>query len=112
MLRSPVFGAIGTANAKLHAEIAPKFVKEFQDQYFRKTKTRIAPGIHFQVQPNKYGRELRVYFDASDAQFAALRSDGHHVEGPRDGGYLSGSYRYRINDMGLFWDLVSDGFRL
>lgn len=97
----------------LEAEVAPSAKTRFERRYQAATGTAVSPGSpeHYQSQSNKWGAELRVYFNAP-AMAAALKASGVHVEGPRRG-YKSGEYKYRFNDNKLWWKLVEDqGMRL
>lgn len=97
----------------LEAEISPKTQASFEKRYKKATGKVVSPGMpeHYQSQRNKWGAELRVYFN-DPAMATALKASGVHVEGPRKG-YKSGGYRYRFNDNKLWWKLVEDhGLRL
>jgi hypothetical protein len=97
----------------LEAEVAPSGKSRFEKRYQSATGITVSPGVpeHYQSQGNKWGAELRVYFNDS-AMATALRASGFHVEGPRRG-YKSGEYKYRINDSKLWWKLVEhQGLRL
>lgn len=97
----------------LEAEVSPKSRSTFEKRYKNATGKIVSPGTpeHYQSQGNKWGAELRVYFN-DHAMAVALRASGGYVEGPRRG-YKSGEYRYRINDNRLWWRLVEDqGLRL
>ena len=97
----------------LEAEVAPGGKARFEKRYQAATGITVSPGApeHYQTQDNKWGAELRVYFNDS-AMATALKALGVHVEGPRKG-YKSGEYRYRFNDNKLWWKLVEDqGLRL
>jgi hypothetical protein len=97
----------------LEAEVAPRGRTRFENRYQAATGIVVSPGTpeHYQSQGNKWGAELRVYFN-NDAMATTLKASGVHVEGPRSG-YKSGEYRYRFNDSKLWWRLVEDeGLRL
>ncbi|MGY0561104.1 hypothetical protein ACW7G2_10360 [Luteimonas sp. A277] len=94
----------------LEAEVKPESKAQFEAEYHALTGQMPTEGAHFQPQPNKWGAELRVYFncevDLSD-EFADL---GISVEeGARP--YRS-RWRYRINNNEFFWALVTAGYRL
>lgn len=97
----------------LQAEVAPGQQAAFENRYLAATAVAVSPGNppDYQAQHNKWGAELRIYFnDAHHA--AALSGAGVHVEQGR-GGYLSGSYLYRVNNNDLWWELVEiHGLRL
>lgn len=97
----------------LEAEVAPSGKARFEKRYQAATSIVVSPGKpeHYQSQANKWGAELRVYFN-DPAMATALKASGVHVEGPRKG-YKSGEYRYRFNDNKLWWKLVEgQGLRL
>ena len=100
------FPNINTVGLFLEAEVAPTRQEYFEARYAAKTGQAIAPGTpaQYQNQPNKWGAELRIYFN--DPNIAAiLTGSGVHVEHPRRG-YKSGEFSYRANDNELWWDLV------
>ena len=100
------FAGINTSGMFLEAEVAPTGLNKFEARYQAATGASISPGTtpHYQEQTNKWGAELRVYFN--DAAVAAtLGSAGLHVE-TRSTGYLSGDYTFRVNDNNLWWELV------
>jgi hypothetical protein len=73
----------------------------------------VSPGRprHYQDQPNKWGAELRVYFN-DPGMAVSLAAAGVHIEYPRRG-YMAGKYRYRFNDSKVWWALVEvHGLRL
>lgn len=93
----------------LEAEVPPTAQTRFENRYRKATGLSVSPGnpVNYQDQPNKWGLELRVYFN--DNSFAALvESLGVHVEFPRKG-YMAGGYRFRFNDNSLWWKLVEVG---
>lgn len=97
----------------LEAEVAPQQRSRFEKRYHEATGEHVSPGspAHYQGQRNKWGSELRVYFN-DPSLHALLNALGVHVEGPRKG-YMAGKYRYRFNDNKLWWKLVEiDGRRL
>lgn len=97
---------LGKLGLLLEAEVAPKRQAQFEKEYKAATRRTVSPGgpVYYQSQPNKWGSELRVYFDDS-AMAALLVALGIHVE-HRQKGYKAGSYRYRFNDNELWWKLV------
>ena len=97
----------------LAAEVAPRGQTRFENRYQAATGTVVSPGTpeYYQTQSNKWGAELRVYFN-DHAMATAMKASGVHVEGPRRG-YKSGEYKYRFNDNRLWWKLVEEqGLRL
>lgn len=98
-------------NVFLEAEVAPDGQTNFETRYQETTGGTITPGIppEYQEQQNKWGVECRIYFN-SDATAEEVRSKGFHVEEARP---YRDSYRYRINSVKLWWELVEDySFRL
>lgn len=82
----------------LEAEVAPNAQPKFEKRYQAATKVAVTPGgpKHYQNQPNKWGAELRVYFN-DPSMAMSLEAFGVHVEYPRRG-YMAGQFRYRFND--------------
>jgi len=102
-----------TMGVLLEAEVVPRQQKRFEKRYQEATGTLVSPGSpeHYQDQANKWGSELRVYFNDPGLR-AVLDALGAHVEGPRKG-YKSSQYRFRVNDNKLWWNLVeASGLRL
>ena len=83
--------------------VIPKTVGSFKGH-------TLAINEYFQIQPNKWGAECRIYFDATPQQCDALEKAGFHVEA-RTTGYRS-DYAFRINSHQLFWELVNNGYVL
>lgn len=107
------FARLGKIGLLLQAEVALKAQSRFEKRYRAATGHPVSPGKpqHYQNQPNKWGAELRVYFN-DPGMAASLAAVGVHVEYPRRG-YMAGKYRYRFNDKNLWWKLVEDhGLRL
>ncbi len=107
------FGSLGQHGLLLEAEVAPGSQAKFERRYTAATKRAVSPGnpVHYQSQPNKWGAELRVYFN-DPGMAVSLEALGVHVEHPRRG-YNAGQYRYRANDNKLWWKLVENyGLRL
>ena len=97
----------------LEAEVAPQAQARFQKRSKAATSRVVSPGSpeHYQHQPDKWGAELRVYFN-DPGMAASLMANGVHVEGPRKG-YKAGEYLYRFNNNKLWWELVeAHGLRL
>lgn len=97
----------------LEAEVAPNSQSRFEKRYFAATKVSVSPGSpeYYQSQANKWGTELRIYFN-DPGMAATLSATGTHVERGRKG-YRSGQYVYRVNDNNLWWKLVEQqGLRL
>ena len=97
----------------LEAEVAPNSQARFQKRYHAATSVSVSPGHpgHYQAQTNKWGTELRIYFN-DKARASAFKAAGVHVEESRTG-YKSGEYTYRVNNNNIWWKLVEhQGFRL
>lgn len=97
----------------LEAEVQPHGQSRFEKRYFDATGVAVSPGspVHYQNQNNKWGMELRVYFNEK-AIAASLSAMGLNVEKSRDG-YRSGEYIYRVNNNKFWWNLVEiSGLRL
>jgi hypothetical protein len=107
------FAAQGTHGLLLEAEVPPDSQAKFEARYLAATGRAISPGSpkHYQNQPNKRAAELRIYFN-DPGMAASLACFVPTVEHSRKG-YLSGTYRYRINNNTFWWDLVENaGMRL
>ncbi|HEX8524643.1 MAG TPA: hypothetical protein VF669_20470 [Tepidisphaeraceae bacterium] len=107
------FSGIQKFGVLLQAEVASGGQTKFESRYRKATGVVVTPGSpqHYQDQPNKWGAELRVYFN-DPAMAVSLEALNIHVEYPRRG-YMAGKYRYRFNDNKLWWKLVeSYGLRL
>jgi hypothetical protein len=102
------FATPGNYGLLLEAEVAPGAQSRFEKRYLAATKQVVSPGApqHYQTQGNKWGAELRVYFN-DPGMAVSLAAKGLHVEHNRKG-YLSGSYLFRVNDNKFFWKLVED----
>ena len=97
----------------LQAEVPSTQQKIFEARYLKATAIAVSPGAsdHYQDQPNKWGAELRVYFNGESVA-GAVKALGVHVEGPRSG-YMSNQYSFRFNDNDIWWILVEQcGLRL
>ena len=110
MRNSPNHGKSGLL---LEAEAAQNTQTRFENRYRKATGHSVSPGnpAYYQDQPNKWGSELRVYFN--DRGFASLLVGlGVNVENRRQG-YRSGEYQFRFSDNKLWWKLVEvSGLRL
>jgi hypothetical protein len=107
------FAAQGSHGLLLQAEVAPGGQSAFEQRYLAATSRNISPGSprHYQAQMNKWGAELRVYFD-DPGMAVSLAASGLPVEYGRRG-YLAGKYRYRVNNNEFWWALVENhGLRL
>jgi hypothetical protein len=93
----------------LEAEVAPSQRTRFEKEYERRTGQTPRIGRYYQIQRNKFGAELRVYFNVSEKTAATLEKE-FNVE-RRSGGYR-GDREFRINTQKFFWRMVSLGYRL
>lgn len=103
----------GKLDLLLEAEVAPRSQPRFESRYQAATGIAVTPGKpqYYQNQTNKWGAELRGYFN-SPVLATSLRAIGIHVESGRTG-YQSGQYKYRFNDNKFWWKLVEkQGLRL
>jgi len=96
---------------RLEAEIAGKFTEEFERVYeeIKGAQPKSGRGSYHDIGTRKWGRELRIYFNASPIVADKLRSMGFHVE---EGKPYNSQYSYRINSFDLWWKLVEMGFNL
>jgi hypothetical protein len=107
------FANQGTHGLLLEAEVAPRAQVKFAHRYHAATGQAVTTGspVHYQNQPNKWGAELRVYFN-DPGMAVALATEGYHVENSLKA-YQGQNYRFRINSKKLWWALVENhGLRL
>ena len=100
------FPNIPTAGLYLEAEVAPNTQQGFETRYQAAIGSAISPGNPqtYQSQNNKWGAELRVYFN--DATLGTtLGAHGLTVE-THNRGYKSGEFDYRVNNNDFWWFLV------
>lgn len=92
----------------LEAEVAPQGQPAFEARYKTATGKIISPGSpdEYQNQNNKWGAELRVYFNSS-ALKAQFQADGLTVE-DHNTGYKSGEFGHRVNNNDFWWHLVEN----
>ena len=105
------YGFNAASGTLLEAEVATSKTGVFEDRYLQATGVAVKPGTpqEYQLQPNKWGAECRIYFNSASVA-AHLTSLGMHVEGPRP---YNDHYTYRVNSHDLWWELVENyGFRL
>ena len=108
-----IFAAHGAHGMLLEAEVAPRVQARFEHKYQAVTGQAVTPGnpVHYQSQPNKWGEEVRVYFN-DPGLAVALTIDGYHVENSLKA-YQGQNNRFRVNSKKLWWALVEHhGFRL
>jgi hypothetical protein len=94
----------------LEVEVNPNGAGRFEERYQAITGESPELGIGYQHQENKWGLEVRVYFnsdvDLSD-EFTTI--DVHVEQGARP---YRQRWVYRVNDREFFWALIDDGYRL
>jgi hypothetical protein len=99
------------SRADLQAELLPKAVAAFAEKYRTLTGmkvTRDTPGLYvLDRDANKWGPELRIYFDATPTQLGTL--DFPEFVEVRDGHQAN---QYRINSNAFFLKLLEWGFVL
>jgi hypothetical protein len=108
-----IYAAQGTHGILLEAEVSPKVQARFEARYLTATGSAVTPGapVHYQNQPNKWGEEVRVYFN-DPGMALALAVEGYHVENSLKA-YQGQNYRFRVNSKKLWWALVENhGLRL
>ena len=97
----------------LEAEVVPNGKTAFEQRYSEATGVSISPGrpTEYQEQQNKWGTELRIYFNDQDLA-DWMEEKGARVE-VREAGYKSGDFRFRVNNNEIWWGLVeNDGLHL
>ena len=107
------FAAQGKHGLLLEAEVAPSQQLAFEVRYLQATKRAVKPGTtnHYQSQKNKWGSELRIYFN-DPGMAVSLAVSGLHVEYSRKG-YRAQTYHFRVSDNDFWWKLVEQhGLRL
>ena len=107
------FAQLGQHGLLLEAEVSPRVQAKFEQRYFAATNQVISPGnpVYYQNQPNKFGAELRVYFN-DPALAVAIEMLGFPVENSLKA-YQGANYRFRVNRKGFWWPLVElHGMRL
>lgn len=108
-----IFAAQGAHGILLQAEVAPRVQARFEARYQLATGLPVTPGnpVHYQNQPNKWGEEVRIYFN-DPGMAVTLAVAGYNVENSLKA-YQGQNYRFRVNSKKLWWALVEDhGFRL
>jgi len=100
------YGFNTAAETLLEAEVSNSRTAAFERRYEAATGINVTPGnpTVYQLQPNKWGAECRIYFNSPVVAEYAV-SLGIHVEGPRP---YRDQYSYRINSQELWWELVED----
>lgn len=98
------------ADVFLEVEVNPDAAHDFESEYLDLTGTAPVLGSGYQHQPNKWGREVRVYFNGEAELLDDLASVDVHVEqGVRP---YRARWVYRTNDRDFFWSLIRAGYRL
>jgi hypothetical protein len=111
MAKKDPYGFSKAGKVLLEAEVASSGLTRFSDRYYAATGRRVSSGStpNFQKQSNKWGAELRIYFDSPKVA-TELAAHGIHVEEWRP---YRGEYQFRINSGEMWWDLVENyGYRL
>ena len=94
----------------LEVEVNPDAAGRFASRYQRKTGSNPKLGEGYQHQPNKWGLEVRVYFNSEVDMSDEFTSIDVYVE---QGDRPYRTHRvYRSNDRDFFWSLVEAGYRL
>jgi len=94
----------------LEAEVNPKGTGRFEEEYREITGQTPALGDGYQHQKNKWGRELRVYFNCvEDLEDEFTSLDVYVEQGERP---YRNEYQYRTNNPDFFWALVRLGYQL
>ena len=111
MPRNDPYGFNAAGDTLLEAEVSPSRTAAFESRYLGATGVAVTPSnpMEYQLQPNKWGAECRIYFNSATVA-AQATGMGMHVEGPRP---YNNNYTYRINSQELWWELVETyGFEL
>lgn len=94
----------------LEVEVNPNAVCEFESWYQAETGLKPKLGVGYQRQPNKWGLEVRVYFNTEVDMSNEFASIGVHVEqGKRP---YRKRWVYRLNNRTFFEKLIAAGYRL
>jgi len=94
----------------LEAEVNPNSANRLEGKYQDVAGSAPVLGEGYQHQRNKWGTEVRVYFNCdSDLSLEFSNIDVYVERGSRP--YRS-RWRYRTNDREFFWALVKAGYRL
>ena len=100
------FKKLNTFGMHLEAEVAANGLDRFEARYLAATGIDVSPGREpfYQEQNNKWGAELRIYFNDSNLA-SQLKAVGLNVE-HRNAGYLTDKYKFRVSDNDLWWEFV------
>lgn len=94
----------------LEVEVKPAAAARFESRYQNITGKPPVIGEGYQHQPNKWGLEVRVYFNSKvDMSHEFTTINVHVEEGERP---YRDRWDYRLNDSDFFWSLVEAGYRL
>lgn len=94
----------------LEVEVNPKGAAGFDAEYSEITGQIPSLGDGYQYQHNKWGRELRVYFNTTeDLEDDFISIDVYVEQGQRP---YRDEWHYRTNSSEFFWALVRLGYRL
>lgn len=94
----------------LEVEVNPDNASTFEEWYIGATEESPVLGEGYQHQPNKWGKECRIYFNSdSDLidEFANIDVDVETGARP----YRS-RWQYRVNNCEFFESLIHSGYRL
>lgn len=94
----------------LEAEVNPGAAARFEARYRSITGSSPTVGDGYQHQPNKWGLEVRVYFNSEEDMSDDFSDIDVYVE-QGDRPYRK-RWKYRLNDREFFWSLVEAGYRL
>ncbi|WP_141638669.1 hypothetical protein [Halomonas sp. KM-1] len=94
----------------LEAEVNPDRAAAFEQKCTELTGAPPILGEGYQHQPNKWGSELRAYFNSDVDLFDEFAAIGIEVEhGARP---YRENRRYRVNNAQFVWELLGRGYRL
>jgi len=94
----------------LEAEANPSSASRFERKYQDVAGSAPVRGDGYQHQRNKWGTEVRVYFNCDSDLSTDFSNEDVYVERGRRP--YRKQWRYRTNDREFFWALVNAGYRL
>lgn len=96
-------------DVQLEVEVSPDQVSNFAKRYMKATKELACGNSNYKEQKNKWGMELKVFFNSKDLyQILSTRN----IDVCLNTAYNT-QYKYRLNNNEIWWDLVENfGFRL
>ncbi len=98
------------AGVYLEAEVHPNGVEQFNANYSQITGREPIVGQGYQIQPNKWGTECRIYFNCNhdlNDDFLVLGIDVEQGARP-----YKQWWKYRVNNNDFFWELIRTGYKL